>query len=128
MVVTILSAETKTLKTLIRWRGIDSEKLLLSGLDAYSMQVTEKRIIKDSFIFYHLFLCIFILVLMLSVIKTKEMNIVIQSANFRAGFALENFVKEKLNKLFKQSRNIENINFLGFTKTLTRLLYQQHHK
>ena len=40
------------------------------------------------------------------------MNIVIQSVNFRAGFALENFVKEKLNKLIKHSGNIENINVI----------------
>lgn len=40
------------------------------------------------------------------------MNIVIQSVNFRAGFALENFVKEKVNKLIQQSGNIENVNVI----------------
>jgi len=40
------------------------------------------------------------------------MNIVIQSVNFRAGFALESFVKEKVNNLFKQSKNIENVSVI----------------
>lgn len=40
------------------------------------------------------------------------MNIIIQSVNFRASFALENFVKKKLNKLFKQSVSIENVNVI----------------
>jgi len=40
------------------------------------------------------------------------MNIIIQSVNFRAGFVLENFVREKVNKLFKQSGNIENVNVI----------------
>jgi putative sigma-54 modulation protein len=40
------------------------------------------------------------------------MNIVIQSVNFRAGLTLERFVKEKVNKLFKQSKNIENISVI----------------
>jgi ribosome-associated translation inhibitor RaiA len=37
------------------------------------------------------------------------MNIIIQSLNFRASFALESFVRKKVNKLFKQSRGIENV-------------------
>jgi len=40
------------------------------------------------------------------------MNIVIQSVNFRADFALENFVREKVNKLFKHGDSIENVNVI----------------
>jgi ribosomal subunit interface protein len=88
------------------------QKLLLPGVGyvlnaSYRKKDNKRQFYLLSFIPVYLHTCVNAVSY-----KTKEMNIVIQSVNFRAGFALENFVKEKLNKLFKQSRNIENINVI----------------
>lgn len=90
--------------------NINSQKLR-NQLDFYPMQVTENNN-KRLFYLLLLFSCVSLSGTNAYDIKSKEMNIVIQSVNFRAGFALETFVKEKVNKLIKQNGNIENVNVI----------------